>query len=153
GQAVRYRSQPRLCERHAPGRRRRHLRRVAEQQGPHGKPRRRRPVGADPGRFPETPAMSAVLQPDDVAAVLRWYVDNGLDEPIGAVAPDPSAPPPPPPPPAAAGATPAPVPAPVQRPPSAGPVGSAPRAAAPRPPVPLESPQLVEDARELARRC
>ena len=91
----------------------------------------------------------------DAAAVLKWYAEQGLDETIGEDAVDrfalkPSAPP------AVAGAV-APVtmtPRPVGSPPQARPDLS-PRAPAapPRAPVPLESPQLVEDARELARRC
>jgi uracil-DNA glycosylase len=87
--------------------------------------------------------MSGGVAREDVTALLRWYVDNGLDETIGEVAVDRFAPPAP-----IAAASPA---APRQR---ANP--SAPTRAAPapmRPPVPLESPQLVEDARELARRC
>jgi DNA polymerase len=81
---------------------------------------------------------------EDLASLLKWYVDHDVDETIGEDAVDRFALPPP---------TPAPSPA------------VAPRAAAPTPirasappsparaPVPLESPQLVEDARELARRC
>jgi DNA polymerase len=89
--------------------------------------------------------MSANLPHDDLAALLRWYVDNGLDETIGDVAVDRFAPPAP----AVASAAALAVQRPAARP--------SPRAAPPpapvRPPVPLESPQLVEDARELARRC
>jgi uracil-DNA glycosylase family 4 len=78
---------------------------------------------------------------EDLASLLKWYVDHGLDETIGEEAIDRFALPPPPaaaPPQAATAPTPirAPVPPP-----------------AVRAPVPLESPQLVEDARELARRC
>jgi len=95
----------------------------------------------------------------DAAAVLKWYADQGLDETIGEDAVDrfalqPAAP-------AAAVAmtprlsgTPSPVSPPPGSPVPARP-GLPPRAPAapPRAPVPLESPQLVEDARELARRC
>lgn len=90
----------------------------------------------------------------DAAAVLKWYAEQGLDETIGEDAVDrfalkPSAPA------VVAGAavpvamTPRPAGSPPARP------GQLPRApvAPPRAPVPLESPQLVEDARELARRC
>jgi len=87
--------------------------------------------------------MSDALPHDDLAALLRWYVDNGLDETIDEVAVDRFAAPAPV---TAASAT-----APVQR---AIPSAAARPAPAPmRPPVPLESPQLVEDARALARRC
>ncbi len=91
----------------------------------------------------------------DAAAVLKWYADQGLDETIGEDAVDrfalkPAAP-------AAVTGAAAPVavtPRPAGSPPQARP-GLSPRppAAPPRAPVPLESPQLVEDARELARRC
>ena len=82
---------------------------------------------------------------EDIASLLKWYVDHGLDETIGEEAVDRFALPPP---------------------------TAAPRAVAPpqgavaptlvraplqapmvRAPVPLESPQLAEDAREIARRC
>jgi len=89
--------------------------------------------------------VSALHPPDDLAALLRWYVDNGLDETIGEVAVDRFTPP-----------TPAVVPAvplPAQRPVARTPTRTAPSPPLARPPVPLESPQLVEDARELARRC
>ena len=82
---------------------------------------------------------TAVPRPD-IAALLRWYVDQGLDEAIGEQPVDRLAAPP------SAAATPAtqPVraPTPIRAP-----------APAPRAPVPLESPQLVEDARALAERC
>ncbi|MBX9943395.1 MAG: uracil-DNA glycosylase [Reyranella sp.] len=80
---------------------------------------------------------------EDLAALLKWYVDHGLDETIGEepidrfalAAAAPAAPGPPP-----NVAAPTPI-----------------RAAAPPPamraPVPLESPQLAQDARELAARC
>ena len=89
--------------------------------------------------------MSALQPPDDLAALLRWYVDNGLDETIGEVAVDRFAP-------TAPAVVPA-VPLPAQRPVAPTPTRTAPPPPLARPPVPLESPQLVEDARELARRC
>jgi len=89
--------------------------------------------------------VSALHPPDDLAALLRWYVDNGLDETIGEVAVDRFAPP-------APAVVPA-VPPPAQRPIARTPTRTAPPPPLARPPVPLESPQLVEDARELARRC
>ncbi|MCW5736095.1 MAG: uracil-DNA glycosylase [Enhydrobacter sp.] len=83
---------------------------------------------------------------EGAAALLRWYVDNGVDEAIGeepidrfAVPPATATPVAPPP----AARTPTPL-----RPP---PAPSAPPL--PRAPVPLESPQLVEDARALAEGC
>jgi DNA polymerase len=88
---------------------------------------------------------------EDLAAVLRWYADSGLDEVIGEMPVDrfaapsrqqtaaPSAPRP---------AAPAPPPRPSARQSGQPPAGPLPRA-----PVPLESPQLVEDARQLARSC
>ena len=90
--------------------------------------------------------MDAVSLPhEDLAALLKWYVDHGLDETIGeeaidrfAALPPPAATPPPITPPRTAAPTPIRAPAP---PPAV------------RAPVPLESPQLVEDARELALRC
>lgn len=86
------------------------------------------------------------LAPEDAAALLRWYVDHGIDETIGEEPIDRFALPPP----AAAVATQAPAPA---RPPATPTPIRAPVAATPRPPVPLESPQLVEDARALAEGC
>ena len=82
----------------------------------------------------------AAIPRDDLAALLRWYVDQGLDETIGEEAIDRLAPVAP----AlvAAAAPPARVPTPLRAP-----------VAPPRAPVPLESPQLVEDARALAERC
>ena len=77
----------------------------------------------------------------DIAALLRWYIEQGLDEAIGEDPVDrfaaPSA--------AAAAAAPQPLRAPT-------PIRT-PAPLAPRAPVPLESPQLVEDARALAERC
>lgn len=95
------------------------------------------------------------LQPGEVAALLKWYVDQGFDETIGEEALDRFAMPPPP---AAMpqGASPA-VPARSIAPMvSAGDVSPTPiRPASPpsRGPVPLESPQLIEDAREIASRA
>jgi DNA polymerase len=76
----------------------------------------------------------------DLAALLRWYVDQGLDEVVGEQAIDRFAAPPP----AivAPAAQPARAPTPIRAP-----------VPPPRAPVPLESPQLVEDARALAERC
>lgn len=85
------------------------------------------------------------LAPEDAAALLRWYVDHGIDETIGEEPIDRFALPPP----AAAVVTQAPTPA---KPAAAAPI-RAPVVPAPRPPVPLESPQLVEDARALAEGC
>jgi len=86
------------------------------------------------------------LAPQDAAALLRWYVDHGLDETIGEEPIDRFAAPPPPAAVAAIVAAPsgAAAPTPIRTPTAAPP---------PRPPVPLESPQLVEDAREIARRA
>jgi DNA polymerase len=81
------------------------------------------------------------------AAALRWYAEQGLEETIGEEAIDRFSLAPPAP--AAA--------APVPMAPRAGAAPSSFRPSTPPPaaraPVPLESPQLVEDARELARRC
>jgi uracil-DNA glycosylase family 4 len=86
----------------------------------------------------------AAFSPQDAAALLRWYVDHGLDETIGEQAIDRFALPPPAPVAAvAAPATPA-APTPI-RAPIAPPVA--------RPPVPLESPQLAEDARAVAQQA
>jgi len=87
------------------------------------------------------------LAPDAAAALLRWYVDQGLDEAIGEEAIDRFALPPP-----AAAASVAPLAAPAATPSAPTPI----RPATPPPqraPIPLESPQLVEDAREVARRA
>jgi DNA polymerase len=89
---------------------------------------------------------------DGVAALLRWYVDQGVDEAIGEEPIDRFAAPPPPA--AAAAVTPAVAPAarapaPLRAPSSSPP----PPPALQRGPVPLESPQLVEDARALAESC
>jgi uracil-DNA glycosylase family 4 len=91
----------------------------------------------------------ATLTQADVAALLRWYVDHGLDEAIGEEAIDRFAAPPPLP---AAVETPA-RPAAQARAAAPIPVRAAAATLPPRSPVPLESPQLVEDAREVARRA
>jgi len=86
---------------------------------------------------------------EGAAALLRWYVTQGVDEAIGEEPIDRFAAPPP----AAATASAAPVtpairaPTPLRAPPPP------PIVAPPRAPVPLESPQLVEDARALAGGC
>lgn len=81
-------------------------------------------------------------QMNDIASLLKWYVDNGLDEAIGEVTVDRFVSPAAPAAVASAAAPAAPTPIRAPSPPPA-----------PRAPVPLETPQLVEDARELARRC
>jgi uracil-DNA glycosylase len=94
--------------------------------------------------------MNQTIAREDLASLLRWYVDQGIDEAIGEEAIDRFAAPPP------QAASP-----PIQPMPAAPtPIRSAPNrptpAAAPAPlrgPVPIESPQLVEDARALAQRC
>ena len=75
---------------------------------------------------------------EDLAALLRWYVDQGVDEAVGEEAIDRFAMP-----------QPAPVAAAAQRVRAPTPIRAPPL----RAPVPLESPQLVEDARALAERC
>ena len=88
------------------------------------------------------------LAPDEAAALLRWYVDQGFDEAIGETAIDRFALPPP----AAATTSVAPMAAPAITPSTPTPI----RPATPPPqraPIPLESPQLVEDAREVARKA
>jgi uracil-DNA glycosylase len=82
----------------------------------------------------------AAIPREDLAALLRWYVDQGLDETIGEEAVDRLAPVVPTL--VAAAAPPVRAPTPLRAP-----------VAPPRAPVPLESPQLVEDARALAERC
>ena len=90
--------------------------------------------------------IESAFSPQDAAALLRWYVDHGIDETIGEEAIDRFALPPPAAVAAVAVSTPAAPPSPVPiRAPIAPPVA--------RPPVPLESPQLAEDAREVARRA
>ncbi|WP_428685299.1 uracil-DNA glycosylase [Reyranella sp.] len=97
----------------------------------------------------------AAFAPQDAAALLRWYVDHGIDETIGEEAIDRFALPPP----AAVAAAPAATAGPA----ASTPVASSPTAPTPirapaapavvRAPVPLESPQLAEDAREVSRRA
>ena len=84
----------------------------------------------------------------DMSALLRWYVEQGIDETIGEEAVDRLAAPVP-------VATPAPATAPTMAaaPTPARPPVPKPSAPLPRPPVPMESPQVVEDARTLAERC
>ncbi|HZP99227.1 MAG TPA: uracil-DNA glycosylase [Reyranella sp.] len=85
----------------------------------------------------------------NAAAILQWYVDQGLDETIGEQPVDrfavlsPAT--------AASAAAPLATPTPLPRP--RAPVPPPLQAPAPRAPVPIESPQLVEDARALAARC
>jgi uracil-DNA glycosylase family 4 len=89
---------------------------------------------------------------DGAAALLRWYVDHGVDEAIGEEPVDRFAMPPP----APAPATVAPVAPPAARTLTPTPLRPPPAPlapAAPRGPVPLESPQMVEDARALAESC
>jgi len=89
--------------------------------------------------------MNQSVAHEDLESLLKWYVDQGIDEVIGEEAVDRFAAPPPP-------AAPVPI---VQKAAAPTPIRPAPPvpAAAPRGPVPIESPQLVEDARVLARRC
>ena len=98
--------------------------------------------------------MTALAAPEDIALLLRWYASHGIDEAIGETAIDRFALPPP-----AAAAAPT-AAAPAATAPASTP--SAPRPTRPVPPpapavvrapVPLESPQLVEDARSVAQRC
>ncbi|MBS0537764.1 MAG: uracil-DNA glycosylase [Proteobacteria bacterium] len=84
---------------------------------------------------------------DDLASLLKWYVEQGLDETIGEEAIDRFALAAQPAPAAAAAAPQAPAAPTPLRPSTPSP------AAAPRAPVPLESPQVVEDARALAAGC
>ncbi|CAN5904858.1 uracil-DNA glycosylase [soil metagenome] len=97
--------------------------------------------------------MNPSIAHEDLASLLKWYVDQGIDETIGEEAVDRFAAPP------APAATPA-VTAPqtsLEAPTPLRPTSPAPQAAVPAPavraPVPIESPQLVEDARALAKRC
>ena len=80
---------------------------------------------------------------EGVAALLRWYVEQGVDETTGEEPIDRFAELPPVA--AAPAVAPARAPSPLRAP--------APPPPLPRAPVPLESPQLVEDARALAERC
>jgi len=87
--------------------------------------------------------MNQPIAREDIESLLRWYVDQGIDEAIAEEAIDRFAAPAPPP-----AAMPAPPP------PAATPIRPAPASPAVlRGPVPIESPQLVEDARALAQRC
>ena len=89
--------------------------------------------------------MNQVVAREDLESLLRWYVDQGIDEAIGEDAIDRFAAPAP---------QPTPLPVPQRAPAAPTPIRPAPAAvAAPRGPVPIESPQLVEDARALAQRC
>jgi uracil-DNA glycosylase len=82
----------------------------------------------------------------DLASLLKWYVEQGLDETIGEEAIDRFA--------LAAQPTTAVAPdAPAATPTPFRPAAPPSPAAAPRAPVPLESPQVVEDARTLAASC
>jgi len=94
-----------------------------------------------------------VLATDDLAALLRWYVEQGLDETIGEETVDRFALPPPVSMPASARADTAVAAVPAAR--AAAPTPLRPPAAPTpsRAPVPLESPQMVEDARALAESC
>jgi uracil-DNA glycosylase family 4 len=89
--------------------------------------------------------MNQSIAREDLASLLKWYVDQGIDEAIGEEAIDRFAAPPPQAIAVAIKQT-AVAPTPI-RPPSPAP------ATILRGPVPIESPQLVEDARALARRC
>ena len=89
--------------------------------------------------------MNQTIAREDLESLLRWYVDQGIDEAIGEDAIDRFAAP-----------APQPAPLPVQQRAPAAPTPIRPAPAAPAPPrgpVPIESPQLVEDARALAQRC
>jgi DNA polymerase len=82
--------------------------------------------------------------PGDLASLLKWYVEQGLDETIGEDAIDRFA--------IVAQAPVVETAAPAAAPTPFRPAAPSP-AAAPRAPVPLESPQVVEDARALAAGC
>jgi len=89
--------------------------------------------------------MNQAIAREDLESLLRWYVDQGIDESIGEEAVDRFAAPAP---------QAAPPPIQQQAPVAPTPIRSTPAAPAPlRGPVPIESPQLVEDARALAQRC
>jgi DNA polymerase len=83
---------------------------------------------------------------EGAAALLRWYVDHGVDDAIGERPVDRFAVPPPSAPTVVAVAPAVRAPAPLRPPPPPAPPVA-------RAPVPLESPQLVEDARALAANC
>ncbi len=82
---------------------------------------------------------------EEIAALLKWYVDQGVDETIGEEAMDRFSAPVPAPAPATA-----PIAAPTAAPTPIRAAAPAPAAPPPRAPVPLESPQVVDDARILA---
>jgi uracil-DNA glycosylase len=88
--------------------------------------------------------MNQTITREGLESLLRWYVDQGIDETVGEEAID-------------RFAVPAPQAAPLPAqpaPPSPTPIRPTPTAPPPlRGPVPIESPQLVEDARALAQRC
>ena len=89
--------------------------------------------------------MNQSIAREDLESLLRWYVDQGIDEAIGEEAIDRFAAP-----------TLQAAPPPIQQQTPARPTPLRPAPAAPvalRGPVPIESPQLVEDARALAQRC
>jgi uracil-DNA glycosylase len=89
--------------------------------------------------------MNQTIAREDLESLLRWYVDQGIDETIGEEAIDRFAAPAP---------QSAPQPVQQQAPAAPTPIRPTPAATAPlRGPVPIESPQLVEDARALAQRC
>lgn len=100
--------------------------------------------------------MTEALPRDELVSLLRWYVEQGIDDVVGEEAVDRFAAPPPA---AAVAVAPGPSAAaaavePTMRPPPAAQPAARPSVVAqPRPPVPIESPQLVEDARAVARRC
>ena len=89
--------------------------------------------------------MNQTIAREDLESLLKWYVDQGIDETIGEDAIDRFAAPAP---------QAAPQPLQQQAPAAPTPIRPAPAAPAPlRGPVPIESPQLVEDARALAQSC
>jgi uracil-DNA glycosylase len=89
--------------------------------------------------------MNQTIAREDLESLLRWYVDQGIDETIGEEAIDRFA---------ARAPQSAPQPVQQQAPAAPTPIRPTPAATAPlRGPVPIESPQLVEDARALAQRC
>src|SRR3954470_17300690 len=89
--------------------------------------------------------MNQTIAREDLESLLKWYVDQGIDETIGEDAIDRFA---------APALQVAPQPVQRQAPATPTPIRPAPAAPAPlRGPVPIESPQLVEDARALAQRC
>ncbi|MBS0221908.1 MAG: uracil-DNA glycosylase [Proteobacteria bacterium] len=90
------------------------------------------------------------VAPEDLASLLRWYVDQGIDEAIGEAPVDRFALPPP-----APVAAPAPVAKAPSRPVAPTPLRTSSPVSPPaiRGPVPIESPKLIEDARALAESC